>query len=117
MDATGQEVPKMKHILIRFTALLAACPALLRAVDTPLTFADPKPQRYELTARASVIDPRAKPHPEIDFVFEKGGKPADAENASVESLPMTNPRKSFSANEMALCTPSTTSAPKVFILE
>jgi hypothetical protein len=53
--------------------------------ETPLSFADPKPQRYELTARASEIDPRAKPHPEIDFVLEKGGKPADVENASVDT--------------------------------
>ncbi len=55
------------------------------AADAPLTFNDPKPQRYELTARASQIDPRARPHPEIDFVFEKGGKPADTENASVDT--------------------------------
>lgn len=57
----------------------------LPAADSPLTFKDPQPQRYELTARASEIDSRAKPHPEIDFVFEKGGKPADIENASVDT--------------------------------
>ena len=68
------------------------CPALFLilcqcvvAADVPLTFADPKPQRYELTARASELDPRAKPHPEIDFVFDKGGKPADVENATVDT--------------------------------
>ena len=55
------------------------------AADPPLTFADPAPQRYDLTARASQIDPRARPHPEIDFVFEKDGKPADVENASVDT--------------------------------
>ena len=55
------------------------------AAEVPLTFNDPKPQRYELTARASVLDSRAKPHPELDFVFEKGGKPADIENASVDT--------------------------------
>jgi hypothetical protein len=55
------------------------------AADAPLTFDDPNPQRYELTARASELDPRARPHPEIDFVFEKGGKPADVENASVDT--------------------------------
>ena len=76
----------MKHTaLTLLTALLAACPALIHAADAPLTFADPKPQRYDITARASVIDPRAKAHPEIDFVFEKGGKPADIENASVDT--------------------------------
>ena len=55
------------------------------AADTPLTFNDPKPQRYELNARASLVDPRARPHPEIEFVFEKGGKPADVENAAVDT--------------------------------
>ena len=66
---------------VLFVTLLPA----LHAADAPLTFKDPKPQRYELTARASVIDPRAKAHPEIDFVFEKVGKPADVENASVDT--------------------------------
>jgi hypothetical protein len=59
--------------------------AALHAADAPLAFNDPKPQRYELTARASEIDPRARPHPEIEFVFEKGGKPADIENATVDT--------------------------------
>ncbi|MBI5396443.1 MAG: hypothetical protein HZA91_14205 [Verrucomicrobia bacterium] len=62
-----------------------ASQAMLHAADAPPAFNDPKPQRYELTARASQIDPRAKPHPEIDFVFEKAGKPADIENASVDT--------------------------------
>lgn len=57
----------------------------LRAADEPLKFNDPAPKRYELTARASEIDPRAKPHPEIDFVFEKDGKPQDTEHASVDT--------------------------------
>jgi hypothetical protein len=43
-----------------------------------LTFNDTKPHRYELTARASQIDPRTRYHSEIDFVFEKDGKPPDA---------------------------------------
>lgn len=51
----------------------------------PLTFNDPNPQRYDLTGRASEIDPRAKEHPELDFVFTKGGKPADLENAAVDT--------------------------------
>ena len=67
--------------LATFLASLATLPA----ADDPLTFSDPKPQRYELTARASEIDPRTRPHPEIDFVFEKGGKPADIENATVDT--------------------------------
>lgn len=36
--------------------------------------------------RASEIDPRAKEHPEIDFVFtDKSGKPQDLQNASVDT--------------------------------
>ncbi|MBU4459870.1 MAG: hypothetical protein KJ579_04825 [Verrucomicrobia bacterium] len=47
--------------------------------------ADPAPQRYELAARASAIDARAKPHPEIEFVFEKDGKPQDLQHACVDT--------------------------------
>lgn len=57
----------------------------LRAADAPLTFNDPAPKRYELTARASVIDPRAQAHPEIEFLFEKDGKPQDAQHAAVDT--------------------------------
>lgn len=46
---------------------------------------DPTPQRYHLQARASELDPRARPYPEIDFVFERDGKPADMEHASVDT--------------------------------
>lgn len=51
----------------------------------PLTFNDSTPKRYELTSRASQLDPRAKPHPEIEFVFEKDGKPTDTQHASVDT--------------------------------
>jgi len=50
-----------------------------------LHFDDPKPQRYEFTARASEIDKRVQAHPEINFVLESKGKPADVENASVDT--------------------------------
>ena len=46
---------------------------------------DTSPQRFDITARASEIDPRAKEHPEIEFVFNKGGKPADIEHAAVDT--------------------------------
>ena len=71
------------RMLSRIILLISATAAI--AADAPLTFSDPTPKRYELTARASVIDPRAKAHPEIDFVFEKDGKPQDTENASVDT--------------------------------
>jgi len=61
---------------------------MLRAADAPLTFSDPAPKRYELTARASAIDSRAKPHPEIDFIFEKDTKPQDVQHASVDTRVM-----------------------------
>jgi hypothetical protein len=72
-------VAALCHLLAVFA------PGLSRAADGPLVFNDPMPKRYELTARASQLDPRAKPHPEIEFVFEKDGKPADTENASVDT--------------------------------
>jgi hypothetical protein len=55
------------------------------ADDQPLTFRDANPKRYEMTARASAIDSRAKPHPEIEFVFEKDGKPQDVQHAAVDT--------------------------------
>jgi hypothetical protein len=64
-------------------ALLPASAA--QGTDAILTFNDPKPHRYELSARASHIDPRSRPHPEIGFVFEKNGKPVDVEKASVDT--------------------------------
>ncbi len=74
--------------LVLFTPLLALLlfaisPA--NAADAQLTFNDPAAKRYVLTARASAIDPRAAAHPEIEFVFEKGGKPQDVEHASVDT--------------------------------
>ncbi len=48
-------------------------------------FDDPQPQRYELQARASELDPRAEAYPEIDFVFEADGKPQDLQRASVDT--------------------------------
>lgn len=58
----------MKNIL---TCLLALSLSL-HAVET-------------ISKRASEIDPRAKEHPEIDFVFtDKKGKPQDLQNASVD---------------------------------
>ncbi|HRQ89449.1 MAG TPA: hypothetical protein PLA50_11665 [Bacteroidia bacterium] len=66
-------------------AILAAAPLLHAVADDPLAFSDPTPQRYKLKARASQLDPRAKEHREIEFVFEKDGKPQDIENASVDT--------------------------------
>lgn len=63
-------------LLLPFFSVSAAAPA----------YNDPKPQRYDLTKRASEIDPQAKEHPEIDFVFtDKKGKPQDLEHANVDT--------------------------------
>ncbi|MBS0210079.1 MAG: hypothetical protein JSS27_14115 [Planctomycetes bacterium] len=60
-------------------------PLTLNAVEPALVLKDPQPQAYELKARASELDPRAKEHPEIDFVFTRGGKSADTEVAVVDT--------------------------------
>ncbi len=75
----------MKISFLIFSSMLLAPLTTLHAADAPLSFKDPKPQRYEFKARASQLDPRARPHPEIDFVFEKNGKPADVEVATVDT--------------------------------
>jgi hypothetical protein len=69
----------------RFLRLFLFAPLASFAADAPLAFKDPSPQRYELTARASRVDPRVLPHPEIGFLIEKDGKPQDTENASVDT--------------------------------
>lgn len=54
--------------------------------QTPLAFEDSTPQRYQITARASEIDPRVKAHPEIDFLIDAAnGSPADLQHASVDT--------------------------------
>lgn len=71
----------MKHTIL---LSLLAFSAGLHAADN--AFNDPKPQRYQLSKRASEIDPRAKEHPEIGFVFaDKKGKPQDMNTASVDT--------------------------------
>ena len=71
--------------LLCSTTLLLATSPMVRAAEPALTFNDPQPQRYDLTARASELDPRAKEHPEIDFVFNSKGKPTDVEHAAVDT--------------------------------
>ena len=66
---------------------LLALPLLAGFVsaETVPSFRDRNPQRYKLSARASELDSRAKEYPEIDFVFGSKEKPADLENASVDT--------------------------------
>jgi hypothetical protein len=53
--------------------------------EPPPAFRDPQPQRHKFKARASELDPAAREHPEIDFVFAADGKPQDEQNASVDT--------------------------------
>lgn len=67
---------------------IMSCSCGLVMLLAPLVAADDaaaQPTRRVLTARASVLDDRARPHPEIGFVFEKDGKPQDLQHASVDS--------------------------------
>ena len=68
-----------------FLPLLLALTGFAVAAEPALKFTDPKPQAYSLTLRASEIDPRCKSHPEIGFVLEAAGKPADTERAQVDT--------------------------------
>lgn len=82
-------IPRMRYRptggVTAFAIAVCAVATTLRASDAPPAYADPNPQRYNLTARASAIDPRVKSHPEIDFVLEKDGKPQDVQGAAVDT--------------------------------
>ena len=59
--------------------VLFVAASTLRAVE-------PVPQRYEFALRASEIDPRARAHPQIHFVFRNAdGKVADLQHAAVDT--------------------------------
>ncbi|SFJ36821.1 BPSS1187 family protein [Planctomicrobium piriforme] len=70
---------------VQWLAVLLLVPAVSLKAEDPIAYRDPNPQEYHITARASEIDRRAKPHPEINFVFEKDGKPQDVEHAMVDT--------------------------------
>lgn len=73
--------PRLRHWLAgaASVAFFGSCAWSAEAVTAA-------PQRYHLTKRASEIDPRAKEHPEIDFVFkDKAGKVQDLENGVVDT--------------------------------
>lgn len=74
----------MKTTALFFGVFCALLPILGRAADPP-AYRDPAAKRYDLTARASQIDSRAKAHPEINFLLEKDGKPQDMQHACVDT--------------------------------
>jgi len=54
--------------------------------QSPLTYRDSAPQHYRLSVRASVVDPRVRSHPDINFLLKTpDGKPADVQRASVDT--------------------------------
>lgn len=82
----------MKRILFLLVATVFLTPLLILDAQEGkgpkggvFSYKDPTPKKHDLKERASKIDPRAKPHPEIDFVFDKAGKATDFENASVDT--------------------------------
>jgi hypothetical protein len=79
--------PTMNRLTCPLLAILSlqALGASLNAAEPAFTYSDPQPQRYELSARASQLDPRAKEHAEIDFVFTKDGKASDTQRAAVDT--------------------------------
>lgn len=75
-------------VITGLLANLVSLPANLTAqspVDKGSQASDANPQQYIFKARASQIDPRTRQYPEIDFVFDKDGKPQDTQLASVDT--------------------------------
>lgn len=74
-------------ILLMFTVAIgfASFAALGENEGDTFLHRDQEPQRYQLEARASEIDKSAKEHPEINFVFESEGKPADIQRGIVDT--------------------------------
>ena len=76
---------KAVTFLLMFAMGLISLPVFSAEADEALQYTDKQPQRYKLQARASKIDKHAKEHPEVNFVFESKGKPADLQNAIVDT--------------------------------
>jgi len=67
------------------SAVMAGMVASSAFAADPPPAAAAQPQLLVAKARASQLDDRARPHPEIDFVFDKDGKPEDLEHAAVDT--------------------------------
>ena len=59
--------------------------ALLALLSAPLEYDDPAPALHKHTLRASDLDRRARAYPDIGFYLEKDGKPADQQQAWVDT--------------------------------
>lgn len=77
-DREEIQIRSMKSSAVKLFALL------LPLVTPALVAAESAPPLHEITRRASEIDPRAREHPEIDFVFaDAKGKVLDLQHAVV----------------------------------
>jgi hypothetical protein len=75
-----------KPLYVSLLLWASTCQLLSPVAVAQVQFDDPNPQQYNLTARASIIDPRVKAHPEINFLIDAApGKPADMQQASVDT--------------------------------
>lgn len=76
-------------LLLLPVSLHAQLPSKAETKSSPggaLEFSDPDKKIYHLEKRASEIDPAAREHPEINFVFaDAKGKPKDTQHAVVDT--------------------------------
>ena len=73
------------RLAVWLSGALAGCLAAAAVAAHPSPAAAAQPSLLVAKARASELDDRARPHPEIDFVFDKDGKPEDLEHAAVDT--------------------------------
>lgn len=72
--------------MFRYSVLLVSSLVVsTNGLAEEIAFSDSAPQRYEFKVRASDLDSRVQSHPEIGFVLEKNGKPADNQVATVDT--------------------------------
>lgn len=82
-ENTKKMISKIHLSATTMIGLMSLCMSLnIASAQTSAT----KQKRYELSARASEIDPRVKSHPKINFLLETAsGRPADVQNAIVDT--------------------------------
>lgn len=80
---SSHEVTKIVRypIMQRFLPILSALIFSASAVSGEIS----KARRFDVQARASIIDPKVRAHPEIGFLLEKDGKPQDIQHACVDT--------------------------------
>jgi len=69
----------------RFFIIIVAATSLANTANGAPEYNDLTPRAYFFEARASELDSHTREYPEIDFVFNKDGKPADVQHAVVNT--------------------------------